>query len=71
MAEQYRIQMTRIKRDAYQYQGYISHSWLWYNMYKIEQAYSNTIKTKVWEEYVKKEIPPRAGKKMRELVEIG
>ena len=63
--------MTMIKRGAYQYQGYISHSWLWYNMYAIEQIYSNAIKVNVWDGYVKKEIPPRAGAKMRELVEIG
>ena len=71
MKDAYMQQMTRIKNDAYHYNGYISKSWLWLHVYAIEKVYTQHIKQTVWDGYVKQEIPPRAGKKMRELVEIG
>ena len=63
--------LMQFEKSFYNYEGYISKSWLFYKAWVAEVIYTNTIKKQIWEDYVRKEIPKRGRDKIRKIANIG
>jgi hypothetical protein len=51
--------------------GYITKSYLWYRLLKLEEPYLEAVHKEILESYLKSEIPARTKAKMYEYVKKG